>query len=172
MLPLSRVLKVKIALQLAAILVQAPLISAYAEVRVSGEPEFLKIEASGASIEELFAALNAAYGLQYRYPTGLNHTISGSFAGPLPQVLSRLLQGYSFVTQTSADGISIAIYDFSAPGQSGSQGISEGFLDRTLVPQTSRPHARSPRKCRNLVGSCRGDASGGRRARGGPIVRQ
>jgi hypothetical protein len=92
---------------------------AYADVRVSGEAEALTIEASNASLEEVLAALGRSCGLQYRYPADFSHSVSGTFAGSLRQVLPRLLQGTNFVVENSANGTRVVIYDLhAAPGSS------------------------------------------------------
>ena len=112
-------LKALVAAPLSAVILQALPVCAYADVRVSGEAEALKIEASNASLEEVLAALGRSCGLQYRYPADFSHSVSGTFAGSLRQVLSRLLQGTNFVVESSASGTKVVIYDLhSAPGGS------------------------------------------------------
>jgi hypothetical protein len=112
-------LKALVAATLSAVFLQALPVPACADVRVSGEAEALKIEASNASLEEVLAALGRSCGLQYRYPADFSHSVSGTFAGSLRQVLSRLLQGTNFVVESSASGTKVVIYDLhSAPGGS------------------------------------------------------
>jgi hypothetical protein len=112
-------LKALVAALLSAVFLQTLPVPADADVRVSGEAEALKIEASNASLEEVLAALGRSCGLQYRYPAGFSHSVSGTFAGSLRQVLSRLLQGTNFVVESSASGTKVVIYDLhSAPGGS------------------------------------------------------
>jgi type II secretory pathway component GspD/PulD (secretin) len=95
---------------LLAIFIQALSMSAYAEFHVTGESDAIKIEANEASVEELLIALSEAYGLQYRSSANLSRSVSGTFEGPLQQVLSRLLQGYNFAVETSANGTMVAVY--------------------------------------------------------------
>ena len=95
---------------LLAIFIQALSMSAYAEFHVTGESDAIKIEANEASVEELLIALREAYGLQYRTSANLSRSVSGTFEGPLQQVLSRLLQGYNFAVETSANGTMVAVY--------------------------------------------------------------
>jgi hypothetical protein len=112
-------LKALVAALLSAIFLQALPMRAYADVRVSGETEALKIEASNASLEEVLAALGRSCGLQYRYPADFSRSVSGTYEGSLRQVLSRLLQGTNFVLESSASGTKVVIYDLhSAPGGS------------------------------------------------------
>jgi type II secretory pathway component GspD/PulD (secretin) len=107
-------LKALVAAPLSAIFLQALSMSAHADVQVSGKAEAITIEANDASLEEVLAALGTNCGLQYRYPADFNHSFSGTFAGSLPQVLSRLLQGYNFVVKSSESGTSVVIYDLNA----------------------------------------------------------
>ncbi len=100
-------------LALFTILIQALLGRALAEVHVTGERNAIAIEAREASVEELLSALSETYDLHYRVSAGLDVPISGSFAGPLPQVLARVLQRYDFAIETSANGVSVAVYGAS-----------------------------------------------------------
>ena len=63
----------------------------------------------------MLTALKKAYGLQFGSSANLSRSISGTFAGSLQQVISRVLslQGYGFIAETSAQGIMVAVYDMS-----------------------------------------------------------
>lgn len=82
------------------------------EVLISGGPEAVKIEANEASAEELLAELKEVYGLQYRSSADLGRTLSGTFEGPLRDVVSRVLtlDGYDFGIETSDHDIAVAVY--------------------------------------------------------------
>ncbi len=109
-------LKALVAAPLSVVVLQAFLMSAHAAVQVSGAANALTLEASDASLEEVLAALGRSCGLQYRYPADFSRSVSGTFAGSLRQVLSRLLQGTNFVVESSASGTKVVIYDLhSAP---------------------------------------------------------
>ncbi|MCI0466923.1 MAG: hypothetical protein L0Y57_07970 [Beijerinckiaceae bacterium] len=82
------------------------------------EADSVKIEANNASAEELLAALNETLGLEYRSTADLSASISGTFEGPLPEVLSRVLRGYNYSLSTSANGSRLAVYDLK-PGHGG-----------------------------------------------------
>ncbi len=101
--------------------------SAQADVKVSGDADALRIEASDASLEEVLAALGRNSGLQYHYPANLSHSVSGTFAGSLRQVLSRLLQGYNFVVESSESGTRVVIYELN-PGNGGGIDITRNSL--------------------------------------------
>ena len=86
---------------LLAILWQALSIGARAEVLVTGEPDAVQVDAKEASVEELLSALRKAYGLQYWSSANLSRSVSGTYAGSLQQVVSRVLslQGYNFIAE-------------------------------------------------------------------------
>ncbi len=98
-----------------AIFVQALSISTRAEVHVAGGSDAITVEAKEASVEELLTALKKSYGLQYGSSAKLSRSVSGTFAGSLQQVVSRVLslQGYNFIAETSAQGTIVAVYEIS-----------------------------------------------------------
>jgi hypothetical protein len=134
-------LKALVVAPLTAIFLQTVSLSAHAEVQVSGEADAIRIEASDASLEEVLAALSAHYGLQSRYPPNLGHSVSGTFAGSLAEVLSRLLQGYNFVVETSAGGTRVVVYDLNAAPGTGINIVHNSPLKPSANP--SRPAASS-----------------------------
>jgi hypothetical protein len=101
--------------------------------------EAIRIDANNASLEEIFAALNASYGVQYRLPENLDRSISGTYTGPLAQVLFRLLQGCNFAVETSARGTSVRIYDLSGGPVSGVSVARNGFAGFPAVASPLPP---------------------------------
>jgi hypothetical protein len=97
------------------IFMQALSTGARAEIQITGESDAIKVEAKEASVEEVLIALKKAYGLQYGSSANLSRSVSGTFAGSLEQVVSRVLslQGYGFIAETSAQGTLVAVYDLS-----------------------------------------------------------
>lgn len=124
-----------VALILLAIFMQALAMSAQAEVRITGESDAVKIDATEASAEELLTELGHAYGLRYRSSADLNRSISGTFTGSLQEVVSRVLslQGYDFGVETSADGIVVAVYG------KGSLHASNESAPKTVTDSSSQP---------------------------------
>lgn len=76
---------------------------AQAKVALKGGEAALQIDARDSSVAEVLTALERAYGLHYRSAIVLNQPVSGSFKGPILQVLSHLLRDYDFIVKTSAD---------------------------------------------------------------------
>ena len=97
---------------LLATFLQALSMSARAEVQVTGGPDAMNVEARDASVEEVLIALKKAYRLQYGSSANLSRSVSGTFAGSLQQVVSRMLslQGYDFIAETSTQGVIVAVY--------------------------------------------------------------
>jgi hypothetical protein len=92
---------------------------ARAEVQITGGADAMKVDAKEVSVEDLLIALNKAFGLDVRSSADLSRTVSGTFAGSLQQVVSRVLslEGYNFIAETSAHRTAVAVYDVNtAPG--------------------------------------------------------
>ncbi|MBO0733388.1 MAG: hypothetical protein J2P49_03555 [Methylocapsa sp.] len=104
---------------LASVCLLMPAAETRAAVQISGGTDAVKIEADDASLEEIFAALSANYGLKYHCPENIGRSVSGTYLGPLGQVLSRLLQGYNFAFESSPSGLRLRIYDLGPGHQSG-----------------------------------------------------
>lgn len=85
---------------------------ARAEVRITGEPDAVKIEATDTSVEELLIELSNIYDVRYSSSADLSRSVSGAFDGPLQQAISRvlLLQGYNFSIETTANIIAVNVY--------------------------------------------------------------
>ena len=133
---------VLVTLAFLTIVMQALSMSARAEIQITGESDAIKVEAKEASVEEVLIALNKAYGLQYRSSANLSRSVSGTFAGSLQQVVSRvlLLQGYDFIAETSANGTMVAVYDMSTAPVS-----TVAWRRRLLLCQNS------PRHCHRVL---------------------
>jgi hypothetical protein len=85
---------------LAAIL----LTPAQADVRVEGSQGDVRVETDGAPLIEIFEILSERFKFHYPETIELDRTVTGSFAGPLSEVVARLLHGYDYVAQTSPAG--------------------------------------------------------------------
>jgi hypothetical protein len=88
--------------------------SAHAEVSVKGDVDAVRIEAHDSSLAEVLSALGAAFDVRYGSSIDLNRPVTGRLNGPLPRVISRLLQDYNYVARSSPAGDIEAIFIFSA----------------------------------------------------------
>jgi hypothetical protein len=95
------------AVMAAVLLLAAP--PAHAQDTVPGTPEIVRIELKDVSVEDALGALRDAYGLSWRSNVPLTGRVSGTFDGPLPQVLARLLDGMNYVLTSSGNRFHVAI---------------------------------------------------------------
>jgi hypothetical protein len=74
------------------------------QVSIHGDRAVVQLEASNAPLAEVLSALERAFSIGYRTSVPLDQSISGTYRGPLRQVLSRLLDGFSYYVAETADG--------------------------------------------------------------------
>lgn len=100
-----------------------PLHPASAELSVTGEPQTVRVEARGSSLDEILATLAVKFRMQYRANVPLDRPVSGTFAGSLPRVVSRLLDGYDRVVKWNGNDLDIVILGVAAksPAPEGGQ---------------------------------------------------
>jgi hypothetical protein len=82
---------------------------AFAEVSAQGTSEVARIEVKNASLEEVLRLLHDTYGLSYRSEVPLDARISGTYEGPLSQVVARLLDGKNYVLTKSGSNYRVVI---------------------------------------------------------------
>lgn len=82
---------------------------AMAEVKVSGNPDVVTIDAQNSSIGEILAALGREFKVQYRSSADLNRQVTGTYQGSVRQVVTRILDGYNFVVQSGPGGIDVTV---------------------------------------------------------------
>jgi hypothetical protein len=80
-----------------------------AELSLAGAPAAIRLEANGASLEEILLALQASFNLRYRSLAALDGTVSGTYRGPLAQVAAQLLERYDFIMKISAQNVDISV---------------------------------------------------------------
>jgi hypothetical protein len=72
-------------------------------VRDAGDGR-IQIEAHDASVGQVLAALQESGLIRLSASDQLSRTVSGSYTGTLPQVLSRILDGYNYFLRVTASG--------------------------------------------------------------------
>jgi hypothetical protein len=127
-----------------ALLMVAPMLSrpGYGWTRIEGRIDSVTVEARDASLAEVLAALRATLGLRMRGSKPADQVISGTFRGPLPKVIGRLLDGNDYVAKYSENAIEIIVLASSKSGQSASTAID------TSIQAAA---ARQGRRSRNLA---------------------
>jgi hypothetical protein len=87
---------------------------ARAEVRVQGSAGDVRVEAHGASVAEILAALGEHYAVRYR-GTPVGSDLTATFQGPLRRVVVRVLAGNDYVIKRGGDGLEVILL---GPGSS------------------------------------------------------
>ena len=80
-----------------------------AEVRVDGDVAAVRVDARQASISEVLRALGAAFNVRYRSSAPLDPVLTGTYTGPLTQVISLVLDGYSYVLKKEPEAIEVVV---------------------------------------------------------------
>lgn len=75
-----------------------------AEVKVSGTQEAVRVSASEATTEEIFAALSKQFDFRYRFSASIGKRFTGEFRGSLRRVLTSFLEGSDYVLSHSKSG--------------------------------------------------------------------
>ena len=92
------------------------------------------VEARGATLEDVLKALQDSFKFRYRSSETLGDgLISGTYSGPLPRVIGRLLDGHNYTIRETANHLDVAIFGVSGP-------------DRARAPQASSPQP--PKDCK------------------------
>jgi hypothetical protein len=89
--------------------------SAHAEVRIFGEADALKVEARNATVDEVLRALQGSYKFRFQSSRTLSNPVSGTYTGPLPRIVTRLLEGYDYVMRRSAGDVQVSIISADQP---------------------------------------------------------
>jgi hypothetical protein len=98
-----------VALPVAELLLATPIgHCAAAEIRVQGSADEVRVEARGATVAEILAALGEHYAVRYRGTPGGRH-LTATFEGPLRQVVVRVLEGNDYVIRTVGDGLEVIV---------------------------------------------------------------
>lgn len=91
-----------------------------ADVRVSGDPTAVQLEATQSNVGEVLSALESAFRLRINASMTLDKAIAGTFRGPLAQVLPRILQGYNYVIRWGPTQIDVTVM-----ARQGDQGVAQ-----------------------------------------------
>jgi hypothetical protein len=98
----------------------------HADVRVSGNIRAVQLDATRSTVAEVLSALESAFRLRVNTSTALDRAISGTYTGALPEILSRLLQGYNYIIRRQATEIEVTVI--------GLQGDHAAAIERPRPP--------------------------------------
>lgn len=82
---------------------------AQAEIILDGPANALQIEMHDTSVQEVLLVLGANYGLRFSSAAPLDRSISGSFNGPLPRLVARLLDRYNYVVKSQNGTLEVVV---------------------------------------------------------------
>ena len=82
---------------------------AHAEIILEGPANALQIEMHDASVQEVLLVLGANYGLRFSSAAPLDRSVSGSFNGPLPRLVARLLDRYNYVVKSANGTLDVVV---------------------------------------------------------------
>jgi len=85
---------------LAVVFVCSLLTIARAEVHVEGSPAGVRVTTSRNTIADVLSVLAATFNVQYRAAIRLDAAAETTYSGSFRQVISRLLEGYSYTMKT------------------------------------------------------------------------
>ena len=85
-----------------------------AEVRVQGSADRVRVEARDATPAEILAQVGKHFALSFRGETA-SHRLTATFAGPLREVVKRVLEGYNYVISSGDDGLEVIVVSPESP---------------------------------------------------------
>jgi hypothetical protein len=81
-----------------------------AEVHVEGSPAALHITTNQDAISDVLSAVAKTFNVRYRTSTPLDAAANAAYSGSFGQVISRLLDGYSYVIKREQGTTEIVIF--------------------------------------------------------------
>lgn len=99
---------ISVAALLVGLALVAP-ITAFAAPEISGSPDAVSIDAQHSSIKEILSELHQRFDIQFQSTANLDAPLTGTYQGPLRQIVARLLAGYNFVIITKQGGIEVTV---------------------------------------------------------------
>jgi hypothetical protein len=91
----------------AALLVTS--VSSLAETQIRGGAEAVSVSAQDARIDEVLSALSEKFDVRFHSSADLDKRVTGTFEGPLAQVLSQILRGYNFVIKSDQQRLEVTL---------------------------------------------------------------
>ena len=90
---------------------------ALAQTTIEGAEDAMTVQARDSSVQEILTALGTRFGLRTRNITALDRRIDGTYEGSLHKVVTRLLDGSSYVMSTGGGHIEVIVVSASKPNE-------------------------------------------------------
>jgi len=111
--------------------------AAHAEYQIEGDVSDLRVVATQAQVEEIFAALTAIYGVAITATMLPDQPVTGVFSGPLPRIVAQLLDRYDHVISVSPDTIAVTFIK-ARSGQGALVQVARGGKPRSTVTRVPK----------------------------------
>ena len=85
-------------------------ISAWADAKISGNPEAVSVDAQNSTIEEILTALGREFNVHVTSTANLTKQMTGTYEGSLRHVLARILNGYNTVVKSNAGQLEVTVF--------------------------------------------------------------
>jgi hypothetical protein len=113
--------------------------TALADVKVSGSPQSVRVEARDNSLEEILAGLDSALNMHHRSATKLDSRLNGTYEGSLQSVIKRILEGYDFFVKTEDGEIQVTVLGPSTTAPRTAAPFSVRVSDRPIAVSPAQP---------------------------------
>jgi hypothetical protein len=81
-----------------------------ADVRIEGSLESVSVVSQSGTIADILSGFAAKFGVKYRSAVALNAASDDGYSGSFRRVVSRLLDGYSYVIKNEGETIEIVVF--------------------------------------------------------------
>jgi hypothetical protein len=111
--------------------------AALGAARISGTEAAVSVDAQNSSIKDILGMLDQQFNVHLQSTAALDKQISGTYEGPLRQVLARLLDGYNFIIRVRDGHLLVTVLGGGAPGNGGAASATVA----AAAPQAAQPAA-------------------------------
>jgi hypothetical protein len=90
--------------------------AALGAARITGTEAAVSVDAQNSSIKDILAAFGQQFNVHLQSTAALDKQITGTYEGPLRQVLARLLEGYNYIIRVRDGQLLVTVLGGRAPG--------------------------------------------------------
>jgi hypothetical protein len=106
----------------------------HAEVNVAGTVSAVRIVANQDSVQKVLSVVTQTFNVRYRTWVPLSRRISGTYSGPLKDVILHLLDGYNYMIRRDGETTDITVFGRgrarAVPAKSQPAVSTQGFAAR------------------------------------------
>jgi hypothetical protein len=90
-------------------------VSSFGETQIRGDVQAVSVVAQDARVDEVLSALSDRFSVRFQSSADLDKRVTGTFEGPLAQVISHILRGYNFVIKSNEQRLEVTLLGSGAP---------------------------------------------------------